>query len=243
MNRVEGVSRRDILKAGAAIGVGAGIMGGLRWRSIEDEKAANKYLIEYTRVHAELPPPELTPEISTFADEMKTIFPDDTLTLELIRNGKFDKNSQTFELDRYHIVFNAEESVEETQNTQDRLRELYQFVLTTNYAAGVNDMIGIAEQARRLQQDPGWSFDRPLIIPQRQPGSMVGVALRGRLNDRQDTPSLMMMIGTKHTLETRSTARDVDGLHFSTDPQSSYYRAPFVFDASVRMEDRPQFPQ
>ena len=243
MNRSEQTSRRDFLKVAAGAGLGVGIVVSFRLLAREDERNAKKYLAEYSRLHAELPPPELTPEISAFADEMKTIFPEDDLSLELIRNGKFDENSQTFELDRYHIVFNAGESVEDTQNTQDRLRELYQFVLTTNHASGVDDMIGIAEQARRLQQDPGWSYDRPLIIPQRQPGNIVGVALRGRLNDRQNTPSLMMMIGTKHTLETRSTAIDVDGLHFSTDTDSRYFRAPFVFDASARMEDRPQFPQ
>lgn len=244
MNRHEEISRREvILKAGAGAGVIIALLGGLRWRAVEDDKEAKKELLEYQRLVSEMPAPEITPEISAFTDEMTAIFPEDNLTLELIRNGKFDVNSQTFELDRYHIVFNAGDSVDYTLNTEDKLEQLYGFVLETNAKAGMPDMIGITEQARRLQQDPGWTLDRPLIIPQRQPGNIVGVALRGRFNSRQDGENLMLMVGSSINLYKHSTAVDRDGLYFNTDTESAYYRAPFVFDASSPMEQAPQFPR
>lgn len=222
-------NRREFLKRVGYIGLGVGGMGALlvlNDKSIRQDEDAKR---AYQRRLAETPVPEKMLEMDTFTDEMQALYPGYNLSLEHIRTGRYHDVNQTFDIDRYHLVFNLEPETQPDELLQE-LEGLYMFVRKANLNNGTIDLIGISEQARRFHQEE-WAQDRPLVIPERTPEAFVGIAFKGVVRDTERFQIVMIDELQLNTVNALPQNRSI----YTND---NFYRpkTPLLFDAAARVE-------
>jgi len=236
------MNRRELIRTGIS-GLGfATLIGYSVYKNLTESGEETRRAEEYQQHINDIPRPTETPEMNLFAEEMTAVFPNQVFTIENIRMGKYDKSSKTFQIDGPHLIFNTDISASHTRQLLELLDGVYGFVTRDNLQRNINDRIGISEQARRVTMDPTWSHDRPLTTPDRNPHQLIGLGIRGTLDERTLEQTIFLLVGGKDHIELHD-ASPRENLGFWMSTSEGNYRSPFVFDASARMGPPLQLPE